>query len=119
MDIGAAGLKCAVAQEIAVERDVGLDTLDHNLGQCGAHARQGGVTIISIGDRLEEVNAKFENLPVTFARAQTCINRATFVIDKKGKLRHALYAVNPRGHAMEVLQLVKAINLECKSPKTR
>src|ERR1700690_2532714 len=36
---------------------------------------------------------------------KTSIVRATFVIDKKGRLRHALYGVNPRGHAMEVLQL--------------
>ena len=50
---------------------------------------------------------------------KTYIVRATFVIDKKGRLRHALYGVSPRGHAMEVLQLIKAINRECKSPKTR
>ena len=47
------------------------------------------------------------------------IVRATFVIDKKGRLRHALYDVNPKGHAMDVLQLVKEINRECKLPKTR
>ncbi|MFH1605504.1 MAG: peroxiredoxin [Pseudomonadota bacterium] len=45
--------------------------------------------------------------------------RATFVIDKKGRLRHALYDVNPKGHAMLVLQLVAKINRECKLPKTR
>ena len=50
---------------------------------------------------------------------KTGIVRATFVIDKKGRLRHALYGVNPRGHAMEVLQLVKEINRECRSSKTR
>jgi peroxiredoxin Q/BCP len=49
---------------------------------------------------------------------RTTINRATFVIDRQGRLRHALYGVNPRGHAMEVLQLVKEINRECKSPRT-
>jgi peroxiredoxin len=37
------------------------------------------------------------------------ITRATFVIDKRGVVRHALYNVNPRGHAMEVLSLVKAL----------
>ena len=47
------------------------------------------------------------------------IVRATFLIDKKGRLRHALYGVNPRGHAQEVLQLVIQINRECKSAKTR
>ncbi len=36
--------------------------------------------------------------------------RSTFVIDRKGIVRHALYNVQPRGHAMEVLQLVRAID---------
>jgi len=45
--------------------------------------------------------------------------RATFLIDKKGRVRHAFYDVNPRGHAQEVLQLVKQLNSECKSAKTR
>jgi peroxiredoxin Q/BCP len=38
-----------------------------------------------------------------------CVQRATFVIDRKGVVRHALYGVNPRGHAREVLGLVKAL----------
>ncbi len=33
--------------------------------------------------------------------------RSTFVIDKQGVIRHALYGVSSRGHAAEVLQLVK------------
>lgn len=36
-----------------------------------------------------------------------CIQRSTFVIDRKGVIRHALYGVSPRGHALEVLKLVK------------
>jgi thioredoxin-dependent peroxiredoxin len=50
---------------------------------------------------------------------KTCIVRATFVIDKKGRLRHALHGVTPRGHAMDVLRLVRQINSECRSTKTR
>ena len=38
---------------------------------------------------------------------RTCIQRSTFIIDKRGTLRHALYGVNPRGHWAEVLNLVK------------
>jgi len=33
--------------------------------------------------------------------------RSTFIIDKQGVIRHALYGVASRGHAAEVLQLVK------------
>ncbi|HMM46465.1 MAG TPA: peroxiredoxin [Thiobacillaceae bacterium] len=36
--------------------------------------------------------------------------RATFVIDKLGIVRHALYGVSSRGHAAEVLQLVGELN---------
>ncbi|MBS3916172.1 MAG: peroxiredoxin [Sulfuritalea sp.] len=38
------------------------------------------------------------------------IVRSTFVIDRKGVLRHALYGVNPKGHALEVLALVKQLD---------
>jgi peroxiredoxin Q/BCP len=37
------------------------------------------------------------------------IVRSTFIIDRQGILRHALYGVNPRGHAAEVLNLVKGL----------
>ncbi len=35
------------------------------------------------------------------------IVRSTFVIDKNGVIRHAMYAVQSKGHAQEVLELVK------------
>jgi peroxiredoxin Q/BCP len=35
------------------------------------------------------------------------IVRSTFIIDKKGTIRHAIYGVNPKGHAQEVLALIK------------
>jgi len=35
--------------------------------------------------------------------------RSTFIIDRRGVLRHAQYGVNPRGHAEAVLELVKGI----------
>ncbi len=36
------------------------------------------------------------------------IVRSTFLIDQAGILRHALYGVNPKGHALEIMNLVKA-----------
>lgn len=36
--------------------------------------------------------------------------RSTFVIDKSGVIRHALYNINHKGHALEVLNLVKGLN---------
>jgi peroxiredoxin Q/BCP len=35
--------------------------------------------------------------------------RSTYVIDREGIIRHALYHVAPKGHAAEVLRLVKAL----------
>jgi peroxiredoxin Q/BCP len=42
-------------------------------------------------------------------RKKMGIQRSTFIIDRAGVLRHALYGVNPRGHAVEVLNLVKGL----------
>lgn len=47
-----------------------------------------------------------------------CILRSTFVIDRKGVLRQAVYGVNPRGHAAEMLDIVKGMP-RCKSTATR
>jgi peroxiredoxin Q/BCP len=38
------------------------------------------------------------------------ICRSTFIIDRAGIIRHALYNVNYKGHALEVLRLVKELN---------
>ena len=38
-----------------------------------------------------------------------CLVRSTFVIDKKGVIRHAAYNVSPRGHAAEVFDLVRRL----------
>ncbi|MBF1166369.1 MAG: peroxiredoxin, partial [Dechloromonas agitata] len=36
--------------------------------------------------------------------------RSTFVIDRAGMIRHALYNVNYKGHAAEVLRLVRELD---------
>ncbi|MBL8404239.1 MAG: redoxin domain-containing protein, partial [Dechloromonas sp.] len=36
--------------------------------------------------------------------------RSTFVIDRSGIIRHALYGVNYKGHALEVLRMVKELD---------
>ncbi len=38
------------------------------------------------------------------------IQRSTFIIDKEGIVRHALYGVVPKDHAAEVLELVRGIS---------
>ncbi|MDO8313933.1 MAG: peroxiredoxin [Rugosibacter sp.] len=39
-----------------------------------------------------------------------CIIRSTFIIDKNGIVQHALYDVQPKGHAAMVYQLVQRLN---------
>jgi peroxiredoxin Q/BCP len=43
-------------------------------------------------------------------KRKRAISRSTFVIDRNGIVRHALYGVSPRGHAAEVLNLVKGMS---------
>jgi len=47
---------------------------------------------------------------VVDGRPRTTLSRSTFVIDKKGVLRHVLRDVNPKDHADEVLKVVKGLN---------
>ncbi|MFZ0791203.1 MAG: peroxiredoxin [Chromatiaceae bacterium] len=37
------------------------------------------------------------------------ILRSTFIVDKQGLIRHAIYDVKPKGHAAQVLDLVRAL----------
>jgi peroxiredoxin Q/BCP len=37
------------------------------------------------------------------------VQRSTFVIDKQGKLRHAMYGVHAHGHAQEIFNLIKEL----------
>ena len=39
-----------------------------------------------------------------------CVIRSTFVVDRDGIVRHALYDIRPKGHAAEVYQLVKGLS---------
>ncbi len=44
---------------------------------------------------------------------RNCIQRSTFVIDKRGVIAQAWYGVNPRGHAADVLQTIRSAG-KCK-----
>jgi len=37
------------------------------------------------------------------------IVRSTFIVDKDGKIRHALYDIKPKGHAARMLELVQGL----------
>ena len=37
------------------------------------------------------------------------ILRSTFIVDGAGTVRHALYDVKPKGHAEQIMELVRAL----------
>jgi len=40
---------------------------------------------------------------------RVCVTRSTFVIDKKGRVRHVFQGMNPRGHVYDVLDVLKSL----------
>jgi peroxiredoxin Q/BCP len=85
-----------------------------SLDDCLSHAEfrdHHGVSIRLLADTESEVCRKYgvihEKESNGFKKA--CITRSTFIIDKTGVVRHAFHGPNPRGHAVEVLNLVKTL----------
>lgn len=93
-------LGCAV---IGISRD-----------DCLAHADfrdKHGLSIRLLSDEDSEVCHKFGVLHYREhdGHRKLCLIRSTFIIDKQGIVRHALYDVPPKGHAAEVFELVKQL----------
>jgi peroxiredoxin Q/BCP len=86
------------------------DCLSH-----GAFRDKHGVSIQLLADPDAEVCQRYGVLQEKEidGRKKRAIQRSTFIIDRNGLLRHALYGVSARGHAAEVLALVKGIE-KCK-----
>ena len=78
----------------------------------GSFRDKHGLTVQLLADAEGEVCKRYGVLQEkeVEGKKRTGILRSTFVIDRKGQLRHALYGVNPKGHAQEVLKLVKGID---------
>jgi peroxiredoxin Q/BCP len=84
------------------------DCLSH-----GSFRDKHGLTVQLLADTEGEVCQQYgviQEKEVDGNRRKRCIVRSTFVIDKSGVVRHALYGVTARGHAEEVLDLVKEIH---------
>jgi len=96
---------------------LGLDTvvLGVSMDDCMSHGSfrdKHGLAVQLLADTEGEVCAKYgvlQEKEVEGKGKKRCIVRSTFVIDKKGFVRHALYGVNARDHATEVLNLVKEL----------
>ena len=82
---------------------------------CLSHATfrdEHGVSLRLLSDQEGEVCRKFgvNHFRERDGHKKLCVIRSTFVIDKDGVVRHALYDVAPKGHAAEVYRLVKGLN---------
>ena len=71
-----------------------------------------GLSLQLLSDADCEVMKKYEVLTDHGSNgvAHPSVHRATFVIDKKGMLRHILRDLNPREHVASVLKLVRQIH---------
>ena len=80
------------------------DCLSH-----GAFRDKHGLSVQLLADADGEVCRRYGVLhdKEVEGRKKTCIVRSTFIIDRKGHVKHALYGVSPRGHAAEVLGLIR------------
>jgi peroxiredoxin Q/BCP len=81
---------------------------------CMVHAEfrdKHGLSVNLLSDFEGEVCRKYGVLQEKEAQGakRLFLVRSTFVIDKKGVIRHALYGVSPRGHAAEVFQAVRLL----------
>jgi len=81
---------------------------------CLTHAEfrdRNGLSISLLADPEGEVCRRYGVLQEreTEGVRRECVLRSTFVIDKKGVVRHAAYGVNPRRHAAEIFDVVRAL----------
>jgi thioredoxin-dependent peroxiredoxin len=95
-------------------RDAGALVLGISRDDCMAHGAfrdKHGLAVQLLSDVDGDVCRSYGVMQHKEYDGQTreCIRRSTFVIDRKGVVRHALYGVSPRGHAAEVLQLIKEL----------
>ena len=88
-----------------VSRD---DVLSHQ-----AFRDEHGLTISLLADTEVEVCRLYDVIreKVVDGHPKSYLLRSTFVIDKKGVVRHILQDVNPKAHVDEVLKVCKTLNV--------
>jgi len=98
------------------ERFDALDTavFGVSMDDCLSHGTfrdKHGLSVGLLADPDGEVCGKYEVMQEREldGRKRVSVLRSTFVIDRHGAIRHAIYGVTPRGHAAEVLNLVKEL----------
>lgn len=94
----------------AVETDV-LGISRDTCASHGAFRDKHGLSIQLLADTDGEVCQSYGVWQEKEAHGERRLGivRSTFVVDKEGRIRHALYDVKPKGHAVQVLELVRAM----------
>ncbi len=93
---------------------LGCEVIGVSRDDCLAHADfrdKHGLSIRLLADEEGDICRKFGVMHYREhdGHRKLCLIRSTFVIDKHGVIRHALYDVSPKGHAADVFQLVKQL----------
>ena len=93
-----------------------LDTLIVGISRddCLSHASfrdKYGLSVLLLADTEARVCKKYGVLydKEVDGQKKVAVQRSTFVIDKQGQLRHALYGVHTKGHAQEIFNLIKEL----------
>lgn len=92
--------------------ELGTVVLGVSMDDCVSHGSfrdKHGLSVRLLADTDGEVCSAYGVLveKESEGRKRIGILRSTFVIDRQGVLRHAMYGVSARGHAAEVLALLK------------
>jgi thioredoxin-dependent peroxiredoxin len=92
-----------------VSRD---DVLSHQ-----AFRDEHGLSVQLLADTEEEVCRLYEVIEekIVDGHPKSCLHRSTFVIDKKGVVRHILRDVSPRAHVEEVLKVCKTLGMKARA----
>ncbi len=108
---------CTMEANEFSKRDDDFESLDTQVigvsrDECLSHATfrdKYGLSVLLLSDTESRVCKKYGVLydKEVDGHKKVSVQRSTFVIDKLGKLRHALYGVQAHGHADEILNLVK------------
>jgi peroxiredoxin Q/BCP len=87
-----------------VSRD---DVLSHQ-----AFRDKHGLTVNLLADTEQEVCRLYDVIQnkIVDGHQKSCLLRSTFVIDKKGVVRHILQDVSPKAHVDEVLKVIKTLD---------
>jgi peroxiredoxin Q/BCP len=87
-----------------VSRD---DVLSHQ-----AFRDEHGLSVQLLADTEQEVGRLYEVIQdkIVDGHPKACLLRSTFIIDKKGVVRHILREVNPKAHVEEVLKVCRTLD---------